>query len=93
MRAPELPASIRPDRDSLILIQIFLRHVVFRNFMRVHFPFGLVAGIFHALHDLGFVSVTFFQQLIKAYGISTYAARQTLQISRLLAGRRGPGVP
>jgi len=54
--------------------------------MGMNFFFVGVSGIFHARDDLGLKRVTFFEQLVDAFGICLFNIGQSLQVSGLSAG-------
>src|SRR5439155_13251092 len=91
-RSPGIvPRRSRPPRrwfqPWLILVEIFSRDVVFRDFVAFHFAFALIRG-FDTGNDLGLERVAFFKQLGNAFGARTFTAGQSLQISGKLSGLR-----
>jgi hypothetical protein len=50
----------------LILVQVFVWDIVFRDFVRPDFAFIGVWSVFHALHDFAFERVPFLEQFIHA---------------------------
>jgi len=49
---------------NLILVQIFLRHIVFRHFVCVHFSLARVVGLLYPRDRTGFEDVAFLNQLV-----------------------------
>src|SRR5262249_34160131 len=72
-----------PALDRLILVQVFLRHVVFGNFPRPDFA---VRSVFDGVDDVGFESLTFFDELLHALRIRELGSRQSLGVTRLSGG-------
>lgn len=54
--------------DSLIFVEIFLGHVVLRDFMGADLP-SLIVGGFDSGDDVGFEGVSFFYQFVNALRI------------------------
>lgn len=73
---------------AVFFVEIFLGHIVFRNFVGPYFALVGIGRIFDALDDFGFKGVPFFKELVYAFRVRTAAVSQTLQISRLPAGAR-----
>ncbi len=67
-----------------LFIQVLVGDVILRNFVSFDFPVVEVCG-FDAGNHFGFVSVAFFQQVRHAFGIGTFDARQSGQVTRLIA--------
>jgi hypothetical protein len=63
---------------SLILVQIFSGDIVLGDFVGVDFALVGVAGVFHALYHLGFERISFFEELIHAFGIYPSRVRKAL---------------
>ena len=66
--------------SPLILIEIFLRDIIFRHFVRPDFSLALVR-LFHARQDFRFKSVALIKQLRNAFRIDIAPVRDALQIS------------
>jgi hypothetical protein len=79
-------AKRRLFQSWLILIQILVGNVIFRDLVSVDFPGILIVGFLDSRYRIGFKGISFFHQLIDAFRIGLLGARQTFQVSRLHSG-------
>jgi hypothetical protein len=63
------------DRPRLVFVQILLRNVVFRHFVRPNFLFVVIVGSFYAHHCISFERVAFLDQFIHTLGIRIFDVR------------------
>lgn len=66
-----------PSVPELVLVQVLIGNIVFRNLMGVYFPRILIVGFLHAGHRARLKNVSFFNQLIDAFRIRLLDAGQT----------------
>lgn len=59
----------------VVLLEIFLRHVIFRNLSRTNWPLILIIGPLYAFYGSGLEGVAFVDQLTDAFGIRTLRGR------------------
>src|SRR5258705_1073064 len=73
-------------QGRLVFVQIFAGDIILRYFVGVDFAF--VSGVFHSLHDTCLERISFFDELVHTFRICTFTVGQSLQVTRLAAGRR-----
>src|SRR5438046_6643236 len=89
-RCAWFPWRERPEKGGvnslLILVPVFFRNVVFRDFVGLDFHFVRVVRVLYTFDDVSLVGISFFQQFFHAFRGSVFPSRESLQISRLSAG-------
>jgi hypothetical protein len=71
---------------SLILVQIFLRYIVFGHFTSADFLAFTILRVLNSRHNPSLERVTLLQQLVNTFRIDILDVRQALQIAGLPSG-------
>ena len=71
-RSSSRSLKFESGEPRLLRIQIFLRHVVFRNLARAHFLAFALSGILNARNYTSLKCVAFFEQLVDTFRIDTF---------------------
>src|SRR5579863_168576 len=71
-------------QESLIFVQVFIRNIILRHFVGMHFALIFVICGFNTRQYVCLESISFFEQLVNTFGIRAFHVGQPLEISRLL---------
>src|SRR5262252_9543958 len=75
-------------REMLVVVQVFARHVVFRNLVSGHLCHIWISRIFDTVYGIRFEGVAFLCQLLHTFGVCNRGVRNLLSSSPLSSGVR-----